>query len=118
MNTRIRHWLARILLPLALTAGVAGAGAGVAQASQVRNLIPNQGYHFNTWFWGRTQVCVQNVDATNDGSYYWVSSTSSGAGGLVPGQQSCMVRSFAGFQIYVQNISARATLRVTFPIGP
>lgn len=118
MNTKIRHWLARILLPVALAAGVVGAGAGVAQASQVRYLGPAQGYNFNTWFWGRTQVCVQNVDATNDGSYYWVSSTSYGAGGLVPGQQSCMVRSFVGFQIHVNNTSARATLRVTFPIGP
>ena len=121
MNTKIRHWIARIILPVALAAGVVGAGAGVAQASQyqIRDLAPNQGYNFNTYFWGRTQVCVQDLDGTNDGSYYWVSSTSYGAGSVVPGQPpTCMVKSFVGFQIYVKNISAHATLRVTFPIGP
>jgi hypothetical protein len=119
VNTWIKHALGRILLPVALAASVLGAGTGVAQAAtQQRNLGPNQGYNFNTYFWGRTQVCVQNVDPTNDGSYYWISSTSYGSGGLVPGQTSCMARSFAGFQIYVKNTSPRATLKVTFPIGP
>jgi len=29
-----------------------------------------------------------------------------------------MTRSFAGFDIYVSNLSPRATIHVRFPIGP
>ena len=102
-----------------LTAALLASGTSLAQAAgQDAALGANEGRAFHTWFWGRTQVCVQNLDPTFDASYSWVSSTSSGGGGLTPGEERCMTRSFAGFDIYVSNLSPRATIQVRFPIGP
>jgi hypothetical protein len=116
---RGRRRLRNAAVVLGLSGALVGGVAGVAQASQVATLSPNQTQSFSTWFWGRTEVCFQNVSPQYDASYYWHSGPSaSGGGGLTPGQQSCLVLSFVGFNINVSNLSARAPIQVTFPIGP
>lgn len=115
---RGRRRLRNAAIILGLSGTLVGGAAGIAQASQGSTIAPNAQQSFSTWFFGRTEVCFQNVSPTYDASYYWNSGPSSGGGGLVPGQQSCLVRSFVGLNITVSNLSARAPIAVTFPIGP
>jgi hypothetical protein len=122
MSTRTtrsgKRSIRRAAATVVLTGAVLAGTAGVAAAAQTGDLGPNQGRSFATWFFGRTQVCVKNLDTNVNASYYWVSSTSSRANGLLPGQEICEARSFAGFRIFIQNTSPNASLHVTFPIGP
>lgn len=108
----------RALIVAGLAAGLLAGGAGVAAASQSGTVSPNQTKSFSTWFWGKTQVCVKNLDQANDASYTWQSLSTNGSGGLVPNQQNCFTRSFVGGTIRVTDVSPRASLQVTFPIGP
>lgn len=115
----------------AVVAGMSGAlvtgVAGIAQAAQPATLDSNQSHSYSTWFFGRTKVCFTNDDPTYDAAYTWSSGPSSGGGGLVPeadaGErsgvpQSCTTLSFVGLPITVHNVSPRASIDVTFPIGP
>jgi hypothetical protein len=115
---RGRRRLRNAAIILGLSGTLVGGAAGIAQASQAATLSPGQEQGFSTWFFGRTEVCFQNVSPTYDGSYYWSSGPTTGGGGLTPGQQACVVRSFVGININVTNLSARAPIQVTFPIGP
>jgi hypothetical protein len=115
----------RLLRNVAVTIGLSGALLGgvtaAAQASQVATISPGQSQSFSTWFFGRTEVCFQDLSSQNPASYYWVSATSSGAGEVTPGSTSCVTRSFVGFNITVTNETAAAlpaSISVTFPIGP
>lgn len=105
----------------AATLGVAlmAAGTAAAEAAQTGVQGPGTTASYATYFWGRTEVCFQNVSGSGgkDVAYNWWSSTSNGSGYLTPGQASCMTRSFVGFRIGVYNIGG-GTLQVTFPIGP
>jgi hypothetical protein len=96
-----------------LVAGV----AGVAQAAQSSTLSPGQSRVYSTYFFGRTEACFRNV-STTDASYAWSSATTNGGGGLVPGASVCTTRSFVGIGLRVTNLSAHASIAVTFPIGP
>lgn len=113
-----RRLVKKAALVAAASAALTCGAVGVAQAAQLGYVGPGQSHSYSTWFWGRTQVCFKNIDATNDASYYWTSATSAGGGGLTPGAETCMTRSFVGFPINVANLSARATIQVRFPIGP
>jgi hypothetical protein len=113
----------RLLRYVAVVIGLSGALLGgvsaAAQASQVSTISQGQSHSFSTWFFGRTEVCFQDVSAQYDATYYWTSATTSGAGELTPGATSCVTRSFVGFNITVKNESAQAaSIYVTFPIGP
>lgn len=108
----------RALVVAGLAAGLLAGGAGVAAASQSGTVSPNQTKSFSTWFWGRTEVCVKNLDSTYDASYTWQSLSTNGQGGLVPNQQNCFTRSFVGGTLRVSDVSPRASIQVTFPIGP
>ena len=113
----------RLLRYVAVVIGLSGALLGgisaAAQASQVSTISQGQSHSFSTWFFGRTEVCFQDVSTKYDAAYYWVSATTSGAGELTPGATSCVTRSFVGFNITVTNESAQAaSIYVTFPIGP
>ena len=112
---KTRH---RAAIAVALGATIAAGSPSIAHAAQGGDIAPRKEGNFATWFWGRTQVCVKNVDATHDGSFTWVSSTSNGFGPLEPQQETCFTRSFAGFRISITNASPAATLRVRLPIGP
>lgn len=111
-NNRTRRAVVATTLGVALLAG----GAATAEAAQVGTQGPGTTASYATWFWGRTQVCFQDV-GSKDVAYNWWSSTSNGSGYLTPGQQTCMTRSFAGWRLGVYNIGG-GTLKVTFPIGP
>jgi hypothetical protein len=110
----------RRLRNAAVILGTSGAlvvgAAGIAQASQVSTLSPGQSRSFSTWFWGRTEVCFQNVSSQVD-AYYWSSGWSTGGGVLAPGAESCITRSFVGLLLNVQDWG-QGPLQVTFPIGP
>jgi hypothetical protein len=137
-SSRNRRALATLSMSAALVGGIAGVAeaapggatapagnhhtystvARVANAAQDGNIGPNVSATYSTWFFGRTQVCVQNISPTYDGSYHWSSSVSSGSRSLIPGDEYCSVRSYVGFPLTIENTSARATLHVRFPIGP
>jgi hypothetical protein len=112
-----RMLVRRAIITAGLALGILTTGATAAMA-QGGDLAPNQTATYATWFWGRTTVCIKNVDAIYDAGYTWSSSTSWGSGGLTPGQENCFTRSFAGFRIAITDSSARAHLNVRFPIGP
>jgi hypothetical protein len=117
-NSSIARRLRNGAVVLGISGALVGGAAGIAQASQGSTISPGAQQSFSTWFFGRTEVCFQNVSSQYDASYYWNSGPSSGGGGLTPGQQACLVRSFVGLNINVSNLSARAPIAVTFPIGP
>jgi len=116
-----RHLLRNAAVAVGLSGAMLGGIAAAAQASQVSTISPGQHQSFSTWFFGRTEVCFQDLSAANPASYYWTSATSSGAGEVTPGGTSCVTRSFVGFNITVTNETASAlpaSIAVTFPIGP
>jgi len=124
MITKTKPGSARRLLAIAsLSTALMAAAAGTALASTQAtglHLSPGESKDMPTWFFGRTQVCFGNPEPVGgpDVSYIWWSSTSNGSGSLHPGDQSCMVRSFVGFRIGIQDVSLNAKLDVWEPIGP
>ena len=70
---------------IGLSGALLGGVAAAAQASQVSTISQGQSHSFSTWFFGRTEVCFQDVSPQYDAAYYWVSATTNGAGGLTPG---------------------------------
>lgn len=112
--------LRNVAVVIGLSGALLGGVAAAAQASQVSTISAGQSQSFSTWFFGRTEVCFQDV-SQNSATYYWVSASSSGAGEVTAGSTACVTRSFVGFDITVENktvATAPASIYVTFPIGP
>jgi hypothetical protein len=117
-SSRMVHRLRNAAVIIGLSGALVGGVAGVAEASQGATLGPGQSQSFSTWFFGRTEVCFQDV-SQHDASYYWISATTHGGGGLTPNSPPvCMARSFVGLGLWVSNNSAQGTIQVTFPLRP